>query len=80
MLVRVRLRGVWQPILQVPPGLTFMQPIKQLLAQAVLASEVRPVSLKLIVGQTHTGSLTVLGTGVIVLRGRVYACSHEAAT
>lgn len=70
MLVRVRLRGVWQPILQIDPGLMSLQPLAQLAVQE--ASDVRPVSLKLIVGHTHTGMLAVVGAGVMALYGGSY--------
>jgi hypothetical protein len=65
--VRVRLSGVWQPILHMPLGLIFWQPSKQSLVHAVLVSDVRPVSLKLMVGHTHTGNVAAAGVGVTVL-------------
>jgi hypothetical protein len=70
--VRVRLSGVWQPILHMPPGLIFWQPCKQSFVQAVLVSDVRPVSLKLMVGHTHTGNVAAAGAGVTILRRSVH--------
>lgn len=45
-----------------------MQPNKQLDVQAVLESDRRPVSLKLMLGHTQTGNVAAAGAGEMVLQ------------